>query len=102
MISGTNKMNTLIQAETADKAVVKRGAEGVYTAAINSLGLGVCIKVDDGAGRAASVVMLHVLHKLNILKEESVEKIKSFGVEDIRNWSGTLVGEIRVGKGIPF
>ena len=102
MISGTNKIHTLIQAETADKAVVKGGAEGVYTAAINSLGLGVCIKVDDGAGRAASVVMLHVLHKLNILNEESVKKIKAFGVEDIRNWSGTLVGEVRFGKGIPF
>jgi len=102
MISGTNKINTLIQAETADKAVVKGGAEGVYTAAISSLGLGVCIKVDDGADRAASVVMLHVLHKLNILDEESVKKIKAFGVEDICNWSGTLVGEIRVGRGIPF
>ena len=102
MISGTNKINTLIQAETADKAVVKGGAEGVYTAAINSLGLGVCIKVDDGAGRAASVVMLHVLRKLNILNDESVKKIKEFGVKDIRNWSGTLVGEIRVGGGISF
>ena len=102
MISGTNKINTLIQAETVDKAVVKGGAEGVYTAAINSLGLGVCIKVDDGAGRAASVVMLHVLRKLNILNDESVKKIKKFGAKDIRNWAGTLVGEIRVGEGISF
>ena len=78
------------------------GAEGVYTAAINSLGLGICIKVDDGAGRAASVVMLHVLRKLNILNDESVKKIKKLGVKDIRNWSGTLVGKIRVGVGISF
>ena len=47
-------------------------------------------------------MMLHVLRKLNILNDESVKKIKKFGVKDIRNWSGTLVGEIRVGGGISF
>ena len=101
MISGTNKINTLIQAETADKAVVK-GEQKVFTQLRLIVLAGVCIKVDDGAGRAASVVMLHVLRKLNILNDESVKKIKKFGVKDIRNWSGTLVGEIRVGEGISF
>ena len=102
MISGTNKINTLMQIETAGKALVKGGAEGVYTAAINSLGLGVCIKIDDGAGRAASLAMLAVLRKLNVLSEDSVQKIKEFGFDEVRNWAGTLVGKIEIGDSLSF
>ena len=102
MISGTNKINTLMQIETAGKALVKGGAEGVYTAAINSLGLGVCIKIDDGAGRAASLAMLAVMSKLNVLSEDSVQKIKKFGFDEVRNWAGTLVGKIEIGDSLSF
>ena len=34
---------------------VKVGAEGVFCAAVPELGLGIALKCDDGAGRAAEV-----------------------------------------------
>ncbi len=36
---------------------VKVGAEGVHCAALPELGLGIAVKCDDGAGRAADLVM---------------------------------------------
>ena len=45
-------------------ASVKMGAEGVYVAALNRLGLGIALKIDDGAGRAAEVVMAALLQTL--------------------------------------
>ena len=43
---------------------LKGGAEGVYAAALPELGLGVALKIGDGAGRAAECAMAHILLKL--------------------------------------
>ena len=40
-----------------ERVFVKTGAEGVYCAALPELGYGIALKCDDGAGRAAEVVM---------------------------------------------
>ena len=46
--------------------------------------------------------MLAVLRKLNVLSEDSVQKIKKFGFNEVRNWAGTLVGKIEIGDGLSF
>ncbi|MBH66837.1 MAG: L-asparaginase II [Rhodospirillaceae bacterium] len=102
MIGGTKTFNSLAQAELSDKAVIKGGAEGVYTAAIRSLGLGICVKIDDGAGRAASVVMLSILEQLGVLDSESIDRIRKSEIDNVRNWSGRLVGKITTGSDFLF
>ena len=48
MLSGTDTFNSTVLAETGTRALIK-AAPGVYTAALPELGLGVCVKADDGA-----------------------------------------------------
>ncbi len=51
------------------RVYVKTGAEGVFCGAIPELGLGIALKCDDGATRAAEVAMANVLAQL--LKDDA-------------------------------
>ena len=66
------------------------------------MGLGVCLKVDDGAGRGAAAAMLSVLRHLGVLDEAAAERIDKAVVREVRNWAGTLVGEVRATSAIAF
>jgi L-asparaginase II len=77
------------------RAFVKTGAEGVFCAAIPERGLGVALKVDDGAGRAAEVMMAHVVHGFCTMSAAEARSFQRFLRPILRNWRGTAVGEIR-------
>jgi len=53
--------------------------------------LGVAVKCDDGAARAAEVMMAATLARL--LKEEAA--LARFVRPALRNWNGIAVGELR-------
>src|SRR3546814_16257108 len=55
MVAGSQRFCTVVMSALGAKAAIKTGAEGVYCAARPALGLGVPLKVDEGAGRAARV-----------------------------------------------
>src|SRR3546814_12995543 len=57
MVAGSRRFDTRVMEMTGEKALLKTVAEGVYCAAFPQLGLGVALKVDDGAGTAAEVLM---------------------------------------------
>ena len=73
------------------RVFVKGGAEGVYCAALPEQGLGIAVKCDDGAGRAAEVIMAGVLMRL--IGEDPL--LVRYAHPAVRNWRGTLVGEMR-------
>jgi len=102
MLSGTGAFNSVVLAETGERCLLKGGAEGVYTAAIPDQGLGICLKVDDGAGRGSSAVMLALLRQLGVLDEAAADRIESSVVREVRNWAGTLVGEVRPSSALSF
>jgi L-asparaginase II len=62
MVGGTDRFDSLVMQELGERVCCKVGAEGVFCAALPSLGLGVAIKIDDGNNaRAAEVVMAAVI-----------------------------------------
>ena len=73
---------------------VKTGAEGVYCAALPEQGLGIAIKCDDGAGRAAEVAMAATLLRL-ARSITDYGALEPFTRVTLRNWNGIAVGEIR-------
>jgi L-asparaginase II len=87
---------------TRERALVKTGAEGVYCASLPTLGLGVALKVDDGAGRAAEVLMGRLLHKLGILSDDEAAGLSGWLTPTLRNRAGLQVGEIRPLGSISF
>ncbi len=51
-------------------AAVKSGAEGVLVAILPRPGLGIALKVDDGAGRGAQAAMTALLARAGVLDRE--------------------------------
>jgi len=60
-VAGTGRADTRLMQAAPGRIFVKIGAEGVYCAAIPELGLGIALKCDDGASRAAEVMIAALL-----------------------------------------
>jgi L-asparaginase II len=95
MVAGTGRFCTRINDELAGVAQVKTGAEGVFCAMLPSLGLGIALKMWDGAGRAAEVAMATLLGHLGVLPAAHRDEATH---PAIRNVVGLLVGEMRPAK----
>ena len=61
LVAGTDRLDTRLMRAAGGRVMVKIGAEGVYCGAIPELGLGIALKCDDGAARAAEVMIAAVV-----------------------------------------
>jgi L-asparaginase II len=95
MVAGTGRLCTAIIRETGGSVLAKTGAEGVFAAALPTLGLGVAIKVDDGAGRAAQVAVTNILKHLGAIDDAIAARLADFMVAPLTNVVGRRIGEIR-------
>ena len=101
MVAGSNRFCTEVMRVTGSDAIVKTGAEGFYTAALPIKGLGVALKIDDGASRAAEVAMGAILRYFKILDDSAVQSLGEQLAPHVQNWAGTIVGRIRSTPGWP-
>ncbi|MCA0304809.1 MAG: asparaginase [Proteobacteria bacterium] len=95
MVAGSGRFCTLVNGALPGVAQVKTGAEGVFCGMLPTLGLGVAIKMWDGAARAAEVAMASLLSHLGVLPADKHEELLH---PPIRNVVGLLVGEMRPAK----
>jgi L-asparaginase II len=95
MVGGTAKFGTQVMQATGGRVVLKSGAEGVFAAAIPHRGLGICVKVLDGAGRAAEVAMGDILVDLGVIEADEREKLAKRLRPPVVNRAGLEVGQIR-------
>lgn len=102
MVAGSGRFDTLVMEQTGAKALIKTGAEGVYCGSFPELGLGAAIKVEDGAGRAAEILMGRLLRHLDILSEEAAAALGGVLRAPLHNRAGLTVGEVRPAERIPF
>lgn len=63
-VAGTGRFDTEAMTRLKGAALLKTGAEGVYCAALPGPGLGIALKCDDGATRAAEAIMAALLARL--------------------------------------
>ncbi|MEO8754811.1 MAG: asparaginase [Casimicrobiaceae bacterium] len=61
MLAGADRLDTVLMQEWPGRVLAKIGAEGVYSAALPTLGLGVSLKVHDGDMKAATLSLVAVL-----------------------------------------
>jgi L-asparaginase II len=95
LVAGAGRFDTELMAGLGERAFVKTGAEGVYCAALPELGLGVAIKCDDGAGRAAEVAMAAIIARFLPLGENERAVVAARLSPVIRNWNGEVVATLR-------
>jgi L-asparaginase II len=75
-----------------DRVFSKTGAEGVFCLALSELGLGIAVKCDDGAGRAAEVVTAALIARFLKPQNDEFSRLQQ---PDLINWNGINVGQIR-------
>jgi L-asparaginase II len=90
-VAGGGRLCTDLMAALRGAALIKTGAEGVFCAAFAALGLGVALKIDDGAGRAAEAIMAAVIVRLLPEHEEIARRWTNAPVFSRR---GARIGEI--------
>lgn len=94
-VNGTGGFTTEAMLAAPASVRVKGGAEGVYTAALPTMGFGVALKIDDGAARAAECAMAHILLKLGCFTAPEEARIASFLDPVIMTDAGRQAGAIR-------
>jgi L-asparaginase II len=84
------------------KIAIKPGAEGVYAGIVPGLGLGICIKNEDGTGRGSEAAMGEVLVKLGVLNEAERASLAQKLTPILANRAGTKIGRIRAAADAAF
>ena len=95
LVAGTGRLDTRLMRAAGGRVMVKTGAEGVYCGAVPELGLGIAIKCDDGAGRAAEVMVAAVLQKLLATDAALSDALGAMARPVLENWNGIAVGALR-------
>src|SRR3954466_10551071 len=69
-VAGTGRFGTEIMTLFGARVLAKTGAEGVYCGVLPEQGLGIALKCDDGAGRAAQVAMAAIIARFVPMSDE--------------------------------
>lgn len=99
MLAGSGRFCTRAIEAVGGRALVKTGAEGVYVASVPARGLGIALKIEDGAGRAAEVAMASLLVRYAGLDEAETRALQPLCRPPISNVAGRLVGNLAPGPG---
>ena len=93
LVSGTGRVCAILMRASKGRAAIKAGAEGFYAGWIPETGLGIAIKIDDGAGRAAETVIAALLDTLKLLDGSHAAQVILRA--PVLNTRGDVVGERR-------
>jgi L-asparaginase II len=94
-VSGTDKADLRLMEVGAGRIFTKIGAEGVFCAAVPELGLGIALKCDDGAARAAEVMVAVVLAGLLRKDADLSAKLAELARPVLTYWYGIGVGSLQ-------
>ena len=94
-IGGHGSVVSELNEVTKGSVLAKTGAEGIITAAIPGMGLGIALKIADGSSRARSVALLAILDHLGALSDNDKRELQAHASPRIVNSRDLAVGEIR-------
>jgi L-asparaginase II len=94
-VAGTGRFCTELMRAAGGRLFVKTGAEGVFLVGVPGAELGIALKAEDGAQRAAEPALLAVLRALSLLADDELAALTRFAEPVIRNTRGEEVGVVR-------
>lgn len=95
LTAGTERFDSALIKQLSRILYVKTGAEGVYMASVSEFGLGIALKIDDGATRAAEVAMAALLRYLEVIEDDDWALLHKYVAPKVLCRDGRPVGEIR-------
>lgn len=87
LVSGKGRACAALMNAAGGKAAVKTGAEGVFVAILPEQGLGVALKIADGATRASEIAIAALLARLGV-----IDAAHPMLNRPIKNWDGLVTG----------
>jgi L-asparaginase II len=96
LVGGTDRIDSALIGESHGAVVSKVGAEGVHCAMIVDRGIGIALKVEDGAQRAQVPALLRLLQELDALPSQLSPRLSEWLRKPVRNTRGECVGEVVV------
>ena len=97
-VAGSHRFDTVVMQALGERVCCKIGAEGVYCAALPELGLGVALKIDDGAVRGAEAAIAAIIGALLPLEETQDTLLRRYSDMLLSNWEGVAVGRVRASE----
>jgi L-asparaginase II len=94
-VAGTGRFCTEIMTLFGARVLVKTGAEGVFCGALPEQGIGIALKCDDGATRAAEVVMAAMVARFLPMSDGERRALDRLLRPTLKNWNGIEVGGLR-------
>ncbi len=94
-LAGDGRLETVIMQNLPGRVFAKTGAEGGFALALAQEGLGVALKVEDGASRALGPAIIEVLEQLGVLTPAAQEALASLWRPVIKNHRDQKVGQLR-------
>jgi L-asparaginase II len=95
LVAGETRACTELMRAVRVPVALKTGAEAVFTAILPTLGLGIAVKIVDGAFRASEAVITGLLIDLGVLDAQHPAAMKRLGGPQL-NWRGLETGSVRL------
>jgi len=95
IVAGASRFSREVMRQASATVRLKTGAEGVMCAALPRDGLGIALKIGDGASRAAEVAMGAILLCLGALDAAQAHALAGVLHPPVNNVAGRVVGEVR-------
>jgi L-asparaginase II len=95
MVAGTGRFDTRLMQALGARVFSKGGAEGVFCACLPELGLGIAVKCNDGAGRAAESIVATLITRFLPINDAPAAVLADLAAPTLSNWNSIEVGAIR-------
>jgi L-asparaginase II len=95
LVSGAGRSDLALMTAGGGDWVTKIGADAVQAIGIRSAGIGIAIKIADGASRALHTATYSVLDQLGLLGAHARADLERYRQPPILNARGTVAGDIR-------
>jgi L-asparaginase II len=95
LVSGEMRPDDAYMTAAPGDWIAKAGADGVQVLASRQRGIGIALKIGDGAPRALNTAMIGVLEQLGMATEASRTSTERWREPVIKNYRGLPVGSVR-------
>jgi L-asparaginase II len=99
LVAGEGRYSTEVMQALRGRAAIKSGAEGVLVAILPDRGLGIAVKVDDGAGRGAQAAMTALLARSGVV-ERGAPIHAAYADAPLLNRRGIDCGRVRAAEAL--
>ena len=94
LVGGPGRFDTVVMAAAAGAILVKGGAEGVAAAALLERGIGLAVKIDDGAKRGAEAALAALIRRFGGTTGRLDRVLAACADGPLRNTQGLVIGAI--------